>query len=505
MDTEIDKKKRSIKIWIIDGLMVVTVVISVIVLTLLVLGYKVNQSGELEQTGLMQIHSIPTGAEVEIDGEKLNAKTNTNQALTEGTHKVSLTKDGYSNWEKEVKVEPGMLVRLDYPRLFKEDRVMEKVRRLDDLDFLAASPNREYLIYAKKDAGEWNRMSIKQDEVKVVKLDYGVVLDFTVGEVEIMEWNKQNTRVLVRVVEGGDEAGGGGVSKDDGREGVDEASGNGNDAGETGGSGGDDEDVNANNVHWLLMDLEKPEDSIDLTEKFGFAMRNVRMEDAGDKMLALREKELVELDLKSGETEVILQEVERFTNSGAKVGYLTTVEDGVRLVGVYKLGEKAGATVTNVTEDAEVQILVSEYRGQSYLTVMNGQEMTVWQGDFVGGDNAKKHLKVAYEGEVEMVAKGLSTNVDGGYIVAEEGRKRVVVDVEMNELYKYTADGDGVRWLDKYITYVVNDEGMLVAQEFDGGNVRSLMRADGKYAAVITVDNRWIYYVCDEELRRERL
>ena len=131
MDRERKKRIQTIKLIITEILMVVTVVAAVIILTFVAMGYNVNKDGDLAQSGLLQIKSIPTGATVAIDGGNVSAKTNTSKMLSAGEHSLKLTKDGYDSWSKDIDSKSGWLLKLDYTRLFLKNRTIEKVREYE--------------------------------------------------------------------------------------------------------------------------------------------------------------------------------------------------------------------------------------------------------------------------------------------------------------------------------------------------------------------------------------
>ncbi len=65
-------------------------------------GYRLSfQTGRLLQTGLLSIESLPRGADIWVDEEKIGSRT---PALVEnilpGDHRIRLAKDGYHVWEK---------------------------------------------------------------------------------------------------------------------------------------------------------------------------------------------------------------------------------------------------------------------------------------------------------------------------------------------------------------------------------------------------------------------
>lgn len=90
-----------------------------------------TSSGRIEQSGLVQIHSAPTGATVEIDGNTIFSRTNLSRSLTPGEHSLKLSRDGYDTWQKNIKMSSGMLLRLYYPRLFLLNRKPEVALQIE--------------------------------------------------------------------------------------------------------------------------------------------------------------------------------------------------------------------------------------------------------------------------------------------------------------------------------------------------------------------------------------
>ncbi len=94
-------------------------------------GIFISNSG-IEQSGLMQIHSLPTGATVELDGHALFSKTNLSKTMSAGEHTLKLSRENYDTWEKTIRMYSGVLIRLHYPRLFLQNRETETVMALSE-------------------------------------------------------------------------------------------------------------------------------------------------------------------------------------------------------------------------------------------------------------------------------------------------------------------------------------------------------------------------------------
>lgn len=76
-------------------------------------GFKPNfKNGTFERTGLIVATSLPTGAQVYLDG-RLTSATNTNIAYLEPrTYKIRIEKDGFTTWEKDIDIKPDLATEI---------------------------------------------------------------------------------------------------------------------------------------------------------------------------------------------------------------------------------------------------------------------------------------------------------------------------------------------------------------------------------------------------------
>ncbi len=76
-------------------------------------GFKPNfKNGTFERTGLIVATSLPTGAQVFLDG-RLTSATNTNIPYLEPrTYKIRIEKDGYTTWEKEIDIKADLATEI---------------------------------------------------------------------------------------------------------------------------------------------------------------------------------------------------------------------------------------------------------------------------------------------------------------------------------------------------------------------------------------------------------
>jgi hypothetical protein len=76
-------------------------------------GYRLDAIGKtVKPTGLIAATSDPTGAQVLVDGKLKNA-TNSTINVNPGWYKVSVAKEGYQTWEKNLRVQGEVVTRAD--------------------------------------------------------------------------------------------------------------------------------------------------------------------------------------------------------------------------------------------------------------------------------------------------------------------------------------------------------------------------------------------------------
>ena len=108
MDFLDPNKKRSNKIKLYVGYILVAIAISMSALVLLFAnsGYRLDTEGNVTQNGLLFVNSHPDGATAYIEGiynkYKTQGKTATKFDLREGRYRVTINMDRYRSWQKEL-------------------------------------------------------------------------------------------------------------------------------------------------------------------------------------------------------------------------------------------------------------------------------------------------------------------------------------------------------------------------------------------------------------------
>lgn len=520
MDYEEKKRRQLIRVIVAEVGMVLSVIAIVTVAIMLAMGFFISGNGQIEQSGLMQIHSLPTGATVELDGSTLFSRTNLSKTMPAGLHHLKLSRDGYDSWENDIQMYSGVLVRLYYPRLFLQNRQVEVVKKMGDDDFLSSlsdlefyqpSPDRNYILYAKKGASEWRMLDLRGDDVKETPLDLSGVLPGMIaneaelgdevdklssekqqsvgetlqyrfeGKIEDVKWSSNEEKVLVKV-------------------------------------------INEGKVEWVLVNLRNIADSLNLTRTLGMDFERVDIIDgAASQLFGLENHHLRSINTVNKSTSrVLLDRVEDYAYNDGNVLYVTsTIEKmgrKLREVGVYKNGEDGSTVIDEVFGEDRVWLALSRYYDEDYVCYVVGNELKIRYGSLPNyrREGGVVELKDLVERDFEVLPKAVSLSSGGEYLVARSDRNFMVTDLDMGEYYKYEAVASELRWLDASMIYAVQ-EGRIKVWDFDGTNLRDLStsRQDGEERMVlnsqvlISPNNRWMYYLVNDEgalaLAREKI
>src|SRR5688572_5919500 len=138
------KRKLIIQRVVTYGLMTLSVIALVVVLVFVMLGYQFNSNdGKLEQGGLVQFDSQPSGADVTIDGNGFGTQTASKTTMTAGQHSITMGRSGYDTWKKSIDVVPGTVLWLNYARLIPSSLSPKTVTDLADASSAVASGDKK--------------------------------------------------------------------------------------------------------------------------------------------------------------------------------------------------------------------------------------------------------------------------------------------------------------------------------------------------------------------------
>ncbi len=489
MDLEKRARWQSRRVILSEILMVIAVIATVAILALLVSGYWLSSDFKVERQGMLQISSLPTGANVEVDGESSwLQRTNTSKVVPAGEHTVVLTKDGYDSWTKTVNVSEGLLYRLHYARLFLKDRKKESVFDATTYTSASISPNRSWCLLMNNTT-EWGLINLDSDAITVKPVDVSNTFTqvslapratsglFT-GTVASINWARDNEHILFE------------ITSDTGRE-------------------------------WVILNIKNPSEKVNLTREFAANFSDVKiLNDSASSLLVVLNGNLHRLDVSGRQLSAILvekihnfdhldstivfsadmsakiadefrQEIISELGDGAEVVEIVDPTDNQYYVGLLRLGDDRITALKSTAAPAKP--VISKFYDEEYLTILEGSSVSLFK---------KQDFKNIFTGTLTFSPDKIKVGHDGEFITMYSGGHIATLDMESSSLKEWNVSSDKFGWVDNDMVYSVAD-GTLKVYDFDGLNERSLAQnVSSHFPATITAD-KWLYYFSDDSLVRE--
>ena len=458
MDYEKRAKRQSLRIIFSEFVMFLAVVSMVVVLGFVVSGYWINGDLKVERQGMLQINSIPTGLNITIDDELLRFQhTNSSKILSSGEHTVLLSKEGYDTWTKTVTIREGLLYRLNYPYLFRQEREKEDVYDATGTTIATVSPNRNLILLINKTTN-WTLINLDSTTIKPIAIDISKVFSsvslatgatsglFT-GEILATEWDNANEHILFKV-------------------------------------------KNGENIEWVLLNVRNAAKSVNLTREFASNFEDIRILDSSSSnLLAMRNGNLHKVDVESRQISAILASgVIHYDYYDNEIIYSTKEK-----INLLKLGDEKATPIEEL--EAPATLLLSKFYEDKYITVIRDLEIIVYKKD---------DLTEVARADLSFAPNYYKIGHDGDFIFLRNGNQLATFDMEALALREWSPESEKFGWITNYMIYTVKNNELIV-YDYDGLNRRSISTNVSAHFPVTITNNRWMYYFNDDGLVREWL
>lgn len=462
--------------------MTLTVTVIVALLTLVVLGYSFNQNdGRLEQGGLLQFSSVPTGASVTLDERVIGSKTNTKATVDAGSHSVSFDLDGYRTWRKTIDIRAGQIGWLNYARMIPTKVTPQTIRTFPALSGSLASPKHNYmLLHEAVDQPVFVLSNIQGDTVRYSTLtlpttSYTAPTAGKTQSFSLDSWSQDESAVLVKHV------------------------------------------YDDTQTEWLLLDRNSPEKSINLSLTFGITPSKIVFAGNGNRLLFVQTDEIVRRINLDEQTlsRPLASRVEQFTGFDDKTIVYTTTADaaGKRTVGYAATDIPQPQTIHTYPADGlPLRAAMETYFNDRYLSVVHGQTLKIESGT-LPAPNTKANLRTVATQQIPTGIGQFSMTQNGRFVVMGLPDGYATYDLELSKYDKTnwaypSVLPQTITWLDDYIIWSANG-GNLRIYDFDGANQQNIMPVTEGYSASISSNDKYIYGILKTdkgvELRRAQL
>jgi len=452
----------------IYSFMTLTVTVIVALLMLVVLGYQFNKKdGRIEQGGLLQFESIPTGAAVTLDQLPLSSPTNTKATVDTGNHYAEFNLSGYRTWQKNITITAGQIGWLSYARLIPTTITPKTLQQYADLSGALAAPSDKYmLLHQTASSPDFTLANIQGDTVQysTLSLPAAAYTAPSTGQTQtftLESWSQDDNAILVLHT------------------------------------------YDSNKTEWLLLDRNSPDKSINLSTTYGISPSSVQFAGDGNKLLFVRTDNTVRRINLDEQTlsRPLATNVDHFTVYDEKTIVYSTMPDDKNQRTIAYAAVDIESPVTLATYPADGQPLyaaMTNYFGQRYVAIVHGQGLHVLTGSLPTLTNAGS-MKPFADQTIAAGTVALTGSLNDRFFVAQLPDGYATYDIELKK-YDETKWAEQaqtqrpINWLDDFMLWS-DYGGELRFYEFDGANQQNIMPVTEGYAASLSPNGKYVYAV----------
>lgn len=159
------------------------------ILVLYAQGYRYNfNKNRIEQTGVMFIKSYPRSASISINDELLSKKTPTEVPnLLPANYHVTISKPGYTNWQKELVVEPKKTTFIEDVTLFRTEPKIVEILKTEVQQTLCSNKDNKLAV-------------INNTMLSIFDINRNKLIDQTPidEKTEVVSWSNNSINVLLK-------------------------------------------------------------------------------------------------------------------------------------------------------------------------------------------------------------------------------------------------------------------------------------------------------------------
>lgn len=466
------KRKQLIQRVIIYTLMVVSVVLLVALLVLYMLGWQFDRAnGKIEQGGLVQFNSQPTGATIMIDGHDLGSRTSSKATLNPGQHIISMQRTGYNDWQKSVDVIPGSVLWLNYARLIPKDLPVTNVGDYKAVGSSSASPSRKWMAFVEEPSSPVIHLAdLSGDTIKTTDLTlpagtFTAPANAADQSFTLSEWDDSSRYLIVKHV------------------------------------------YDKNKLEWLVVDTQNVANTQNITTLLGVDATKLDFSNNNNHQLyAQVGTDVRRIDLSAGTiSRPLISEVAEFTVGGNDMIAYTTLIDPTtkeRSVGYYTNGAKKSRAIRSYSDDgkAPLHIVIDTYYGDTYVSIAYADQVEILRGDGSlpsSDSDAVSSLTTAANISMPDGVDYLTSHTSGRFVVAQKGATYTTYDIELGRTTTTDLQGTAaviqkLQWLDNY-TFWSDRDGQLRLYEFDGANQHLIMPVVTGEDVTLSANGKYLY------------
>jgi hypothetical protein len=465
------KRKKRTQLFFIYSLMIASVVAIVAILVLILLGYRFNRyDGKVEQGGLVQFDSRPSGADVLVDSARLANKTASRITLTTGPHTVTISKPGYTTWKKDVTVKAGAVLWLDYALLLPEKPATKTVATLPSAASSVVSNDRKLLAYVGAETEPKFYVATLNDAtpaVETITVDSKYLTanaEDSAQRFAVTAWDKDNRHVIVQHT------------------------------------------YNNDKQEYLLVDMRGNDETKNITRDLGvdIAQLECDLDDANLLYVVTTARDLRRINMADNTVSgPLVTNVAQFTQADRSTLSFATRKDsatGKRSVGYMTEGAQAPRTMRLATDEDSVPfgMLIGKYFGEQYMVFYKNDSVEIYKGDISASDSTKApSLKLVKKFTTSApITNAMFSPDEKRFIALQTANGADVYDLELAKQSKLAFPSPIVgtlQWLNRYHVATTSG-GSFSYYDFDGTNGTMVASNVLPLPAVMSENSKFSYH-----------
>ncbi len=447
-------------------LMVVAVIGIATVLIFLMLGYRFNRyNGTIQQGGLVQFISQPSGASIKVGDIILAKKTRAKITLTPGDYLVTMQKAGYQDWKKNVVVKAGAVLWLNSARFVPNNPKTTSVLDMKTLDSMSARGNMMALLQAKTTptitlvniSGD----TIKTEDVTVPSSLLPQVKTKTTPAYKLGDWLSNRYVLLERTVAG--------VSD------------------------------------WIVVDTDSPDQSIMIGASKNHLPLEVVSDPRSSGALLVRYSDgtvAQEVISSQNVTKLPLENVATMMSDNDTLFYVTTPHAGQVSSGYLTLGSTRARTLRTYETDKTVQISSGEYFSTRYIATSVGTTTYIDQIESLPSSDDQSPAVEATPLKTITTPSGVlfsGFKASGRFVILQQKDGLTTFDIELMKQSDTPIVGvehlsSQLKWLDQF-HFWSDANGYMRQYEFDGTNQVDIVAVAPGFAADYSSNGKYLYTI----------
>ncbi len=444
------KKFNRIKLYLGYFLIAIAISLGALVLLFANAGYRVDTFGNVSQNGMLFISSHPSGANIYIDSLlnnfKTQSKTDARLELREGSYKVKIQKDGYRDWQRDVRLDGGSVERFAYPMLFPNDLKSKDLKVYNATPkIVSSSPDRKWIIVQNpENLMQFDVLNAGEPEKPATSFNIPsniLSAPKTSQSLEVVEWSTDNSNILMK------------HTFDDKNE-------------------------------FVIVNKDKPEESVNINNLTGQQPFKVVLKDRKTNQLYLHmavDGLLQVIDIKTKVLTPVVSHSLSFKSHGDDM--LLYVEPNLEKPGYVNAQLKSKDKIFTLRElpaNTTYVTDITKYNDAWYAVVGATSENKVYVYKNPITSLADTNKKAVFARTVRInQPKVVSFSANASKIAVQSDQEFAILDLETDRQYSYTINekfdtARPVEWMDGHRLATPTDKTVLVF-DYDGINIQKLM------------------------------